>query len=195
MATSTKSLLRQEVVPFVGQFSLLVIASLMGDMVLHQFELEWIGRWLGIPGVLMILLSLLYSLRKRKMITFGNPKWLLWLHETLTWAGSLFVMVHAGIHFNNILPWLAMIFMIINVLSGLVGQRLLHRSRVHIEEQQERHRSRGLSKDEIEREIFWDSVTYDLMSKWRMVHFPISFVLMFLTLGHIISIFLFWEWK
>ena len=109
-------------------FKLLVIAALLSDQLLHYFDLVWLGRLLGIPGTILILLSLLYSLRKRKIITFGNPKTLLNLHETLTWMGALLVLVHAGIHFNTILPWLAMIGLIINVLSGLVGQRLFCKS-------------------------------------------------------------------
>ena len=190
-----KSLLREEVFPFFGQFFLLVAAALLSDQVLHYFQLVWVGRYLGIPGTLLIVLSLLYSLRKRKMITFGNPKFLLWLHETLTWMGALLVLVHAGIHFNTILPWLAMIGLIINVLSGLVGQRLLHRSRQHLLELEEKYRLSGMSKDDIEKEVFWDSVAYDLMAKWRMVHFPISLAFTVLTIGHIISIFVFWEWR
>lgn len=190
-----KSLFRQEVVPFFGQFFLLIIAALLSDQILHFFDLVWLGRLLGIPGTLLILLSLLYSLRKRKIITFGNPKTLLNLHETLTWMGALLVLVHAGIHFNTILPWLAMIGLIVNVLSGLVGQRLLHRSRQHMLEVEEKYRLSGMSKEDIDKEVFWDSVAYDLMAKWRMVHFPISLAFTVLTLGHIVSIFLFWKWS
>ena len=109
--------------------------------------------------------------------------------------GSLLVLVHAGIHLNTILPWLAMIGLIVNVLSGLVGQRLLHRSRQHLLELEEKYRLSGMSAEDIEKEVFWDSVTYDLMAKWRVVHFPISLAFAVLTLGHIISIFLFWEWR
>ncbi|MDH5189497.1 MAG: hypothetical protein OEW37_11155 [Rhodospirillaceae bacterium] len=195
MAAPTKSLLRQEVLPFVGQFMLMILAILAGDEILHLFDMVWVGRLLGIPGTLLIIFSLLYSLRKRKMITVGSPKALLNLHETLTWVGSFFVLLHAGLHFNTVLPWLATMFLVINVLSGMIGQRLLHRSRMHIKEMQAHHRLSGLNKQEVERKMFWDSVTFDLMAKWRVVHFPISFIFAMLTLGHIISIFLFWEWK
>ena len=189
-----KSLFRQEIVPFLGQFSLLLMGSLFGIFVLFYLQQEWIGRWLGIPGVVLIMLSFLYSLRKRKIITFGNPKVLLWLHEVFTWTGSLFILIHAGLHFNAILPWLAMIGMVLNVLSGMVGQRLLHRSKMHLTEMQDTYRLKGMSKQEIEQEIFWDSVTYDLMAKWRVVHFPISLAFGVIALGHIISILMFWIW-
>lgn len=189
-----KSLFRQEILPFLGQFSLLLVGSLFGIFVLFYLQQEWIGRWLGIPGVLLIMLSFLYSLRKRKIITFGNPKILLWLHEVFTWTGSLFILIHAGLHFNAILPWLAMIGMVLNVLSGMVGQRLLHRSKMHLTEMQDTYRLKGMSKQEIEQEIFWDSVTYDLMARWRVVHFPISLAFGVIALGHIISILMFWIW-
>lgn len=190
-----KSLFRQEVLPFFIQIGLFIAASVVIDLIMHMFDLGWIGRYLGIPGTILILVSLLYSLRKRKIIRFGNPKAYLSLHETLTWIGALLVMVHASIHFNTILPWLATIGLVVNVLSGLVGQRLLHRSRLHMLEMEEKYRLRGMSKADIEREVFWDSVTYDLMSKWRVVHFPISLAFTVLTAGHIVSIFLFWEWQ
>lgn len=190
-----KSLFRNEILPFLGQFSLLMVASCTGIFGLFFFELEWIGRWLGIPGVLLIALSFLYSLRKRKIITFGNPKLLLRLHEVLTWAGSFLILVHAGIHFNSILPWLAMAGMVLNVLSGMVGQRLLHRSKMHLAEMQDAFRLKGMSKEEIEQEIFWDSVTYDLMAKWRIVHFPISLAFGVIAMGHILSILMFWDWQ
>jgi hypothetical protein len=45
-----------------------------------------------------------YSLRKRKLIRSGQP---------------VMLLVHAGIHFNSILAWLATVAMIINVVSGL----------------------------------------------------------------------------
>ncbi|OFX10820.1 MAG: hypothetical protein A2516_01320 [Alphaproteobacteria bacterium RIFOXYD12_FULL_60_8] len=189
------SLMRREVLPFVGQFTLLVAASLMGSEALRLFDLLWIGRFLGIPGTLLIILSLVYSLRKRKMITLGSPKSYLWLHETLTWLGSLLVLVHAGVHINAVLPWLALTGMVFNVLSGMVGRSLLERSRRHLMEMEETHRSRGLSKAEVEREVFWDAVTYDLMAKWRVVHFPLSYAFAALTLAHILTILAFWEWR
>lgn len=117
-----RSLIRKEVLPFVLMFGSLIAATLIGDALLHQFDLIWIGRWLGIPGTLLILASFLYSLRKRKKIAFGKPKTLLWLHETLTWLGALMILVHAGIHVYAILPWLALASMLINVFSGMTGR-------------------------------------------------------------------------
>lgn len=47
------------------------------DGLLHLFDLVSIGRDLGIPGVLFILLSFVYSPAKRGRIRNGNPSSLL----------------------------------------------------------------------------------------------------------------------
>ena len=55
-----RSLIRKEVFPFLAMFGSLILATITIDALLHQFELVWIGRWLGIPGVILILLSFFY---------------------------------------------------------------------------------------------------------------------------------------
>ena len=194
MTNSTSSLWRRHVLPFTFLLVLLAAATLAGDYLLHRFNLVWIGRYLGIPGTLLIIGSLIYSLRKRKMITSGNMKSWLSMHEVGTWLGSLMVLLHAGIHFNAILPWLATVAMGVNVISGMVGKLLLGRSREHVLGKRDHYQLRGLSKEDIERAVFWDAVTLDAMTKWRKVHIPIFIVFAVLALGHIISIFLFWGW-
>jgi hypothetical protein len=193
-ALITSSLWRRHVLPFTLLLGLLAVATIAGDYLLHRLNLVWVGRYLGIPGTLLIIGSLVYSLRKRKYITAGSPKTLLTLHEIGTWIGSLMVLIHAGIHFNAILPWLATVAMGVNVISGMVGKLLLGRSREHVLGQREHYQLRGLSKVEVERAVFWDAVTLDAMNKWRKVHIPIFIIFAVLSLGHIISIFLFWGW-
>jgi hypothetical protein len=190
-----RSLVRKEVLPFLLMFVALIAATIVIDVLLHRLELVWIGRYLGIPGTLMILLSFFYSMRKRKLISFGKPKTLLVLHETFTWLGALMILVHAGVHIYTILPWLALIAMLVNVISGMTGQFLLSRSRRFLAEKKESFAQRGLSETAIERELFWDATTVDLMKKWRSVHFPITLAFGVLGVAHILSIFLFWQWK
>jgi hypothetical protein len=195
MTTSgTASLWRNHILPFTVLVTLLGVATVLGDYLLHRLNLVWVGRYLGIPGTLLIIASLFYSLRKRKLIQSGNVKSWLNMHEIGTWLGSLMVLIHAGIHFNAILPWLATMAMGINVISGLVGKMLLARSRDHVRAQREHYQLRGLSKAEVEQALFWESVTFDAMAKWRKVHIPIFIAFAVLALGHIISIFLFWGW-
>jgi hypothetical protein len=188
------SLWREHVLPFTLLLGLLAAATLAGDYLLHRLNLVWVGRYLGIPGTLLIIGSLYYSARKRKWVISGNPKSLLKLHEFCAWLGSLMVLIHAGIHFNAILPWLATVAMGVNVISGMVGKMLLNQSRQHVQGERERFQLRGLSKTEVEQAVFWDSVALGAMAQWRKVHIPIFIVFAVLALGHIFSIFLFWGW-
>ncbi len=190
-----RSLIRKEVLPFLAMFGSLIAATIIADALLHQFDLVWIGRYLGIPGTILILLSFFYSLRKRKLISRGKPKTLLALHETLTWLGALMILVHAGIHIYAILPWLALIAMLVNVISGMTGKYLLDRSRRYLAEKKAAYTQRGLSEEAIEKQLFWDATTFDLMKKWRAVHLPITLAFAVLGLTHIFSIFLFWQWQ
>jgi hypothetical protein len=190
-----RSLIRKEVIPFLQIFGSLILATMITDALLHLFDLVWIGRWLGIPGTLLILLSFLYSMRKRKKISFGKPKTLLTLHETLTWIGALMILVHAGIHIYTILPWLALVAMLVNVISGMTGKYLLDRSRRFIADKREAYSQQGLSEEAIEKQLFWDATTFDLMKKWRAVHLPITLAFAVLGIAHILSIFLFWQWR
>lgn len=190
----TVELWREHIAPFILLIGMLALVTLVGDYFLHRLDLVWIGRYLGIFGTLLIIASLTYSLRKRKYIKTGNPKTLLTLHEVGAWLGSLFVLLHAGVHFNAILPWLATVAMGVNVISGLVGKLLLARSRTHVRGERESLQERGLSPAEVEKHLFWDVLAIDVMAKWRKIHIPIFIVFIVLSLGHIISIFLFWGW-
>ena len=188
-------LMRHEVVPFTLTTGLLVLVTLLADAALHLLDIVWIGRYLGIPGTLLILASFGYSMRKRKLIASGNPARLLRWHEGLAWLGSLMVLVHAGIHFNAILGWLAVAAMLVNVGSGLTGKFLLGRSRKRLEDARTRMRAEGLSPEELADRTYWDSLTFDAVKQWRVVHFPITLAFGVLALAHIVAVFLFWGWK
>lgn len=189
-----RSLWRDHVLPFSLLLGVLAATTLAGDYLLHWLNLVWVGRYLGILGTLLIIFSLYYSLRKRKYVSSGNPGTLLKLHEFSAWLGSLMILIHAGVHFNAILPWLATVAMSINVVSGLVGKMLLKRARTHVQSQRDHFQLRGLSKPEVEHAVFWDAVTLSTMNQWRKVHIPIFIVFTVLALGHIFSVFLFWGW-
>ncbi len=195
MSSMKARLFSREVVPFYLSLIALVVAALLCDAALHLLNAVWIGRWLGIPGTLLIIGSLAYSLRKRKLIRSGQPATLLRLHEYLAWAGSLLVLVHAGIHFNAILGWLAVWAMGINVASGLTGKYLLGRSRRRLEAARQMMRKQGLSPEQLAARTYWDSLTFDAVKQWRSVHLPITLAFAVLALAHIVAVLLFWGWK
>jgi len=195
MNSMKAQLLLREVLPFLLSLAALAGLSLLLDAVLHYLGLAWIGRYLGIPGVLLIVGSFGYSLRKRQLIHIGQPLRLLHLHERMAWLGSLLVLVHAGIHFNAILGWLAVWAMLINVGSGLTGKFLLERSRRRLLAAREKMQRLGVPPADLEERLHVDTLTFDVVRQWRRVHFPIALAFGVLALAHIISIFLFWGWK
>lgn len=181
--------------PFLAAFSALVAATLLLDAALHLFDAVWIGRYLGIPGTLLILGSFGYSLRKRRLMKVGNPVKLLRLHERMAWGGSLLVLIHGGIHFNALLPWLAVAAMLCNVASGLTGKFLIERSRRDLDETRQQMRREGLAESDIEERLYWDSFTYAAVKQWRRVHLPVTLAFAGLAIAHIVAIFLFWGWQ
>ena len=187
-------LMRHEVLPFFASLAALALAALAVDGVLHVFDLLWVGRWLGIPGTLLIIGSTVYSLRKRKVIRLSQPARLLRWHEALAWAGSLLVLVHAGVHFNAILGWLAVWAMLVNVASGLTGKFLLARARRRMDAARLTLRERGLGEAELAERLYWDSMTFDAVRQWRVVHVPITLAFAVLAIAHIVAIMLFWGW-
>jgi hypothetical protein len=189
------SVLRREVLQFSGALCLLALAALLVDLLLHRAGAVWVGRWLGIPGTLLIVASFAYSMRKRKWIRRGQPVVLLRWHEGLAWLGSLLVLVHAGIHFNAILAWLATVAMAINVTSGLTGRFLLERSRRRLLQAQAELQARGVSAAASAEAQYWDTLTFDAVRKWRVVHFPITLAFGVLALAHIVAAVLFWGWR
>ncbi len=188
-------LVSREVFPFVLSFAVLALAALLFDGLLHLFDVVWVGRWLGIPGTLLIVASFGYSLRKRGLIRIGQPARLLLLHQRMAWFGSLLVLVHAGIHFNAILGWLAIWAMLIDVGSGMTGKFLLQRSRRRLEQARQHMLQQGISAEELEERLYRDSLTFDVMKQWRAVHLPITLVFAVLATAHIVSVLLFWGWQ
>ena len=195
MSTQSAKLLSREVVPHLLAFTALVAGTLLVDAGLHLLGLVWVGRYLGIPGVLLILSSFGYSLYKRKRLSTGKPLELLRLHERMAWAGSLLVLVHAGVHFASILAWLAVFAMLLNVASGLTGKVLLDRSRARLLEARQRLRDQGLTPEVLEDRLYWDSLTFDAVKQWRVVHYPITLAFAVLGLVHLASALLFWSWR
>ena len=188
-------LLSREILPFYLRLVVLAVVTLAIDLVLHLTDLVWIGRYLGIPGVILILLSFGHSLRKRGYITSDNPIRLLRLHEWLAWIGSTLVLVHAGIHFNAVLGWLAVVAMAVNIISGLTGKYLVQRAQRWTKQAKADLRDAGRTDAEIEQQLFWDSLAAGLVRKWRTIHLPIALAFAVLATAHILSTFLFWGWK
>ena len=179
------------VLPFMIWYALMIFITLSIDYLLHYFHLVSIGLYLGYLGTFLVIASFLYSLRKRKIIVSGSPKRFLASHEYMAWAGSVLILVHAGIHYNALLPWLAVFMLLITVASGLVGKFLLKKSGESLSIRRKALEDTGMSKAEADKSLFFDAVTVDIMKQWRTIHLPIALMLGILALLHIISILIF----
>jgi hypothetical protein len=113
----------------------------------------------------------------------------------MAWAGSLLVLVHAGIHFNAVLAWLALLAMLVNVASGLTGKYLLARARTRLVDARARLAANGLDAATIEERLHRDSLTMDLVRKWRVVHVPITLAFAVQATAHLVATALFWDWQ
>lgn len=183
-----QSLFSRYVLPFVRWYIFMIFIAISIDYLLHRFQLVFVGRYLGFVGTMLILISFFYSLRKRRIVKSGSPKKLLAMHEYLAWSGSILLLVHAGIHFNAILPWLAVLMLLVNVASGLVGKFLLKDANESLGAKRKEMTSSGLSIFETDKKLFWDSIAVDMMKKWRVVHMPISLLFVLFALLHIFTI-------
>lgn len=189
------SLVLREILPFYLRLIVLAAVTLVVDLVLHLTDTVWVGRYLGIVGVILILLSFAHSLRKRGYIKSANPMRLLRLHEGLAWAGSTLILIHAGIHFNAVLAWLAVVAMGVNIISGLTGKFLVLRAQRWIKNSRADLRDQGFDDAAIDHQLFWDSLAAGWVKKWRTIHLPIAVAFGVLATAHILSTFLFWGWK
>ena len=186
-----QSILIRHVLPFVIWYVLMILVTIVIDYLLHYFKFVSVGLYFGYVGTFLIIFSFIYSLRKRNYITLGSPKYYLRFHEYMAWVGSVMILVHAGIHFNAQLAWLAVLMLLINVASGLVGKFLLKTARDSLSAKRQNLADTGIGKDEVDKKLFFDAVMVDAMRKWREIHLPISLMFGILSILHIITVFIF----
>jgi len=182
------------IVPSAFIFAGLFVTALGIDYLLHSAGLVAVGRYLGIAGTLVIVGSFVYSLRKRRLIEAGSPKHLLQAHEVLGWTGAVMVLVHGGVHFNALLPWAALLAMVIVVASGLTGKFLLEDARQRLAEKTRTLRESGAAAADIERGLLGQALLVDTMKQWRRVHLPLTMVFVGLATVHVIATLVLWRW-
>jgi len=179
--------------PLILIYLALFASAAVLHIFLHSAGVKWILRYLGIAGTCLILISFIYSLRKRKVISFGKPKLLLQIHEILAWTGALMILINSGIEFDAVIPRIASFAMLVVVTSGLTGKYLLKNARESIKSKREELKAKKLSEGEIERELFSLSLLANKMQMWRSVHIPLTLIFAAFALLHIIFTLLFWR--
>lgn len=178
----------------IAFFVSVILAAMLVDWGLHLTgHMPW-GRYFGYVGSGLLVLSFLHSARKRRWIQRGSAPFFLRLHEFLSWFGAMLILVHGGIHFNALLPWLAMGSMLVAVASGLTGKYLLKKSRGLVSARRQSLLDAGADAAELADRLYWDALVVDLMKKWRTIHLPITTLFAVLTTLHVVTVLLFWRW-
>lgn len=102
-----------------------------------------IGYWFGIIGGVMMLILLIYPMRKRfrRWAVIGSVKSWFRLHMILGIAGPVIIIFHSGFKLGSFNSSIAFFCMLIVATSGLVGRKLyegihhgLYGSKVRFEE-------------------------------------------------------------
>jgi hypothetical protein len=176
----------------VALWGVLVAAAIAVDATLHVLGLAWVGLWLGPLGTIVIVASFAYSFRKRGWFEVGSPRVFLRVHEALAWTGALLVLVHAGVHFHALLPWLAVAAMLIAVASGLIGEFLLTTARERLSDRARELRAAGRDETEVQRKLQADALVVRGMETWRVVHLPIAVNFAVLGALHVVTALVFW---
>jgi hypothetical protein len=108
--------------------AILVFVALLIGWLRHDEEYltpdHGLGYWLGICGSLMMLLLLMYSLRKRNksMRSIGSiPTWFR-IHMLLGIAGPLLIMFHSNFRLGALNSNVALFAMVIVAGSGVIGR-------------------------------------------------------------------------
>jgi len=180
--------------PDVAAFASMLLLAAVADIVLHSMDLPEVGLYAGYAGSALIVLSFWYSIRKRKMLTWGSPRALLMLHKVAAWLGPVLVLIHGGIHFNAVLPWVAMLSMVVVVASGLTGSFLLGRARGELAEKRRELLAGGASAEEADARLHYEALAVGIMKRWRVAHMPITAVFAVLALLHVATVLMFWSW-
>ena len=113
-------------------YSVVSVAILFGWMMREQRYLvaeTGIGYWLGIFGGLLMLLLLVYPLRKRhpQWRYLGSIKFWFRLHMLLGIGGPALIIFHSGYRLGSLNSRVAFFSMLIVAISGLVGRYLYRR--------------------------------------------------------------------
>jgi hypothetical protein len=176
---------------FVG----LLAAALVTDLALHLAGALAVGRYLGLVGATLILASFGYSLRKRRVISVGQPKRLLQAHEVMGWLGTVAVLIHGGVHFNAWLPWLALGSLLVVVASGLTGKYLLAQARESLARRERELAAAGRTRREADADLLAHALLVAAMQRWRKVHMPLTMIFAALASIHVVASLLFWRWS
>lgn len=177
--------------------NLLVYAfrHVIGDMLTKTAYIH-----MGIVGTVFVIVSLGYVFRKHYLKNLSRMKTWLDLHVVTGSIGSFIVIVHSEFHFRAVVPSLALIFMELVVVSGVIGRYLIAHMTKQISQEKaqaakakkllERPEGTGEAKRSIkddEEDLLVLVFSVSMMKHWKIVHVQLTSILTILTVLHVIS--------
>lgn len=165
-----------------------VVSAALIEVFLDNIGAEKHKHFIGNAGTLMVVMSFVYSMRKKRLLfAKGNMQAWLKLHEIFAVAGTVLILIHAGLHTHAAIPLITMTLMFIAFASGLVGRYVYEGGRAELKIMKDELQAKGLSDAEIEERLtpFIDANKRFL--KWRAFHMPLVYALIMFTLFHIVS--------
>lgn len=126
--------------PLLGLGPLLVaaaaIAALYAGWLFREEEFitakSGLGYWLGIVGSVLMLVLLLYPLRKRSRWMRGLGRVPSWFRSHMLFGivGPVLILFHANFRVGSLNAGVALFFMLVIVASGIIGRYLF--ARIHM---------------------------------------------------------------
>lgn len=169
-----------------------IIATIAGSIflgtVLDTTRFESLHHLVGTVGTSLILISIIYSLRRRKMIfKSGSLRHWLTAHEWLAIVGTGLVFIHGGFYGHAVVPLITTGVMLVTVVSGLTGRYLyLHVSKELMLRRKEME-EKSLAKNEVDEALSSLVSAHRIMKHWRTIHVPIVFALAMTVSYHVLS--------
>lgn len=113
-------------VTFIVCIAATIVGSIFLGTVLDVTEFESLHHLVGTIGTSLILISIIYSLRKRKMIfKSGSLRHWLTAHEWLAIVGTGLVFIHGGFYGHAVVPLITTGVMFVTVVSGLLKRGII----------------------------------------------------------------------
>jgi hypothetical protein len=56
-------------------------------------------------------------------------------------------------------------------------------------------RAQGVPQAALDEQLYWDSLAFDAVRQWKVVHLPITLAFAVLAIAHVVTVFLFWGWR
>ena len=127
--------------------------------------------WLGISGVILVLVTLIYSFRKRLVFSSGRLKFWLEGHVYGASAGAFMTLLHSELQFNSLVPALTFILMEAVVLTGALARFAFGSN----------------DRSSLDDETVLMLLSIEDMQHWRTAHLYASSILLLLVMLHILS--------